>query len=203
MYAFSRIKHRSEYVVALNNAETAKTAAVPTFLAKRGARQALRRGARVAAHDGARALTVTVPPLSAVVYKLAGKLPQGHKAPGIDGLAEPPGREHRIEVVADVDGSSFYEVTFLARAGNGGWERIGTDDTAPYRVFDDVADLAAGTALEYKAIVLARVQDAHERAFGAESRRRGSPSRRRRRAARCATPCSCARSPTRSARPTS
>ena len=75
--------------------------------------------------------------------------------------------------MADVEGSSFYEVTFLARAGDGGWERIGTDDTAPYRVFDDVADLAAGTALEYKAIVLHGSKTRTSDAFGAEVPARG------------------------------
>jgi glycosidase len=156
VYAFSRIKHRSEYVVALNNAETAKTAAVPTFLAKRGARKLYGDGPAWLRTNGSRRLTVTVPPLSAVVYKLVGKLPQGHKAPGVEIVSAEPSEaaRSRIEVVADVVGSAFYEVTFLARAGDGGWERIGTDDTAPYRVFDDVADLPAGTDLDYKAIVL-------------------------------------------------
>jgi hypothetical protein len=60
-----------------------------------------------------------------------------------------------MEVRADVAGDSFYEVTFLARTGRH-WRSIGTDDTAPYRVFDDVADLRPGTALEYRAVVLAR-----------------------------------------------
>jgi alpha-amylase len=45
-------------------------------------------------------------------------------------------------------------VTFLARTGNGGWRPIGTDDNAPYRVFHDVADLAPGTRVQYKAVVL-------------------------------------------------
>ena len=36
-------------------------------------------------------------------------------------------------------GSSFYEVTFYAKVGNGRWRSIGTDDTAPYRVFHDVS----------------------------------------------------------------
>jgi hypothetical protein len=52
-----------------------------------------------------------------------------------------------------VAGDSFYEVTFLAK-GRHGWESIGTDDSAPYRVFDDVSDQRAGTRVRYKAIVL-------------------------------------------------
>ena len=156
IYAFSRIGDRQEYVVALNNAETAKTAAVPTFISKRHASRVYGDGPASLRTDAARELTVTVPPLSAVVYKLVGRIPQGHKAPGVSVVSAEPSAaaNSRIEVRAQVDGSSFDEVTFYARAGNGAWESIGTDDTAPYRVFDDVADLPAGTALQYKAVVL-------------------------------------------------
>jgi hypothetical protein len=59
-----------------------------------------------------------------------------------------------MQVSADVAGSSFYEVTFYARAGHGRWTPIGTDDTAPYRVFHDVAGLHAGTPVQYRAVVL-------------------------------------------------
>jgi hypothetical protein len=59
-----------------------------------------------------------------------------------------------MQVSADVAGSSFYEVTFYARTGHGRWTPIGTDDTAPYRVFHDVAGLPAGTPVQYRAVVL-------------------------------------------------
>ena len=45
-------------------------------------------------------------------------------------------------------------MTFLARVGGGGWQPIGTDDNAPYRVFHDVADLVPGTRVQYQAVVL-------------------------------------------------
>jgi alpha-amylase len=60
----------------------------------------------------------------------------------------------RLPVRAIVDGSSFYEVTFLAKVGSGRWQDIGTDDNAPYRVFHDVADVRPGTQVSYRAIVL-------------------------------------------------
>ena len=60
----------------------------------------------------------------------------------------------RTGVVADIGGDSFYEVTFLAKAGNGAWRDIGTDDNAPYRVFHDTSDIEPGTQVSYKAIVL-------------------------------------------------
>ncbi len=44
-----------------------------------------------------------------------------------------------------MDGDSFYEVTFLARTRqDADWQAIGTDDSAPYRVLHDVADLNPG-----------------------------------------------------------
>jgi alpha-amylase len=57
-------------------------------------------------------------------------------------------------VSANVGGSSFNEVTFYVKVGNGGWTPIGTDDTRPYRVYHDVSSLATGTRLSYRAVVL-------------------------------------------------
>jgi glycosidase len=157
VYAFSRTDRREqrEYVVALNNAETAQTAAIPTYVAGAAFTRVYGDGPRSARSDAARRLTLTVPPLSAVVYALDGRIPASHRAPDVR-LADPapaPGARGRLEVRADVAGSSFYEVTFLARARHG-WRPIGTDDTAPYRVFHDVTDLRAGTRVDYKAVVL-------------------------------------------------
>jgi hypothetical protein len=36
--------------------------------------------------------------------------------------------------------------------GTSSWRVLGTDDNAPYRVFDDVTGRAKGTLLEYRAI---------------------------------------------------
>jgi len=158
IYAFSRIDRREqrEYVVALNNAEEAKTAAVPTYTRDRSYERVYGDGPSSLASDAAGRLSVTVPALSVVVYALDGRIPASTAAPRIS-LAEPapavasPGR---IEVRADVDGSSFYEVTFLAKARHGRWRPIGTDDNAPYSVFHDVSGLHAGTRLKYRAVVL-------------------------------------------------
>lgn len=59
-----------------------------------------------------------------------------------------------MQVAANIAGSSLYEVTFYAKVGGGEWQPIGTDDTAPYRVFHDVSSLDPGTPLEYRAVVL-------------------------------------------------
>ncbi|WP_367182161.1 alpha-amylase family glycosyl hydrolase [uncultured Arthrobacter sp.] len=158
IYAFSRIdtERQREYVVALNNSEEAQTAEIPTYMPSRTFKSVYGEGEdRVkSARDGS--LTVTVPPLSAVVYEAAGRIPASKSAPAIS-LAQPAPAEAdngRMLVEADVDGSSFYQVSFEARTAGGDWTPIGTDDNAPYRVFHDVAALDPGTPLEYRAVVL-------------------------------------------------
>ena len=158
IYAFSRTdaKAQREYVVSINNSEQPQTAAVPTYVGKRVfSRIYGDASAEVkTAADGK--LTVTVPPLSAVVYESAGRIPHSKAAPAVT-LQEPATSAEdnsRVRVAADVDGSSFYEVTFQARTGGGAWASIGTDDTAPYQVFHDVSALQAGAPVEYRATVL-------------------------------------------------
>lgn len=155
IYAFSRLdRHEQhEYVVAVNNAEQARTAAVPTWMADTGFRLVYGAGPERLRSDAGRRLGLTVGPLSAVVYRAAEPLERSRHAPAIT-LADPGSQRDRAEVRAEVAGDGFAEVTFLARTGNGGWRSIGTDDNAPYRVFHDVADLEPGTRVQYKAVVL-------------------------------------------------
>jgi glycosidase len=175
IYAFSRLDRRDqrEYVVALNNAESAQTAAIPTYAAERSFERVYGSGARRLETDGDRRLHVTVAPLSAVVYEAHGRIPRSKAAPSISLTAPDEGRD-RVDVGAAVDGDSFYEVTFLARTGHGGWRPIGTDDNAPYRVFDDVADVEPGTRIAYKAVVLDNA--GHTRTSGERTVRVAEPS---------------------------
>ncbi|MFJ6280173.1 alpha-amylase family glycosyl hydrolase [Arthrobacter subterraneus] len=158
IYAFSRIdtERQREYVVALNNSEEAQTAEIPTYMPARTFTSIYGEGEdRVkSARNGT--VTVAVPPLSAVVYEASGRIPASKAAPAIS-LSQPApteGDNGRMLVEADVDGSSFYQVSFEARTAGGEWTPIGTDDNAPYRVFHDVAALDPGTGLEYRAVVL-------------------------------------------------
>ena len=155
IYAFSRLDRREqhEYVVAVNNAEQAQTAAVPTWMAGSGFRLVHGAGPERLRSDADKRLGLTVGPLSAVVYRAAEPLERSRRAPAVS-LADPGALRDRAEVRAQVAGDGFAEVTFLARAGAGGWRPIGTDDNAPYRVFHDVADLEPGTRVQYKAVVL-------------------------------------------------
>ncbi len=158
LVAFSRIdrRHQREYVVALNNSEEPATAAIPTYVRNRTFKRVYGVGPRSVKTRSDRTLGLTVPPLSAVVYKLNGRIPRSKSAPDVslDSVAPAAESRGRMEIVADVDGSSFYEVTFQAKVGNGSWQPIGTDDNAPYRVYHDVAGLDPGTPLRYRAIVL-------------------------------------------------
>jgi alpha-amylase len=158
IYAFSRLDRadQREYVVALNNSEQSRSAAIPTYAAKRTFEKVYGEGAAEVKSGVDGALTLVVPPLSAVVYASAGRIPASKAAPAVT-LSDPataPGARGRMHVVADVAGSSFYEVTFYAQVGDGPWQPVGTDDNAPYQVFHDVSGLPTGTPLHYRAVVL-------------------------------------------------
>ncbi|RKR86266.1 glycosidase [Micromonospora pisi] len=157
IYAHSRLDRteQREYVVATNNSEQPRTAAIPTYLAGHTFTNLYGDGPDRVRTGGDRKLSLTVPPLSTVVYQSTGRLPRSKAAPAISLATSVPAAETagRIRVGADVAGSAFHEVTFYARTGNGRWESIGTDDSAPYRVFHDVSGLAPGTPVQYRAVV--------------------------------------------------
>jgi len=166
VYAFSRIDRgaQREFVVALNNSEQPSTAAIPTYIAKGKWAKVYGDGERFARSASDGKLTVTVPPLSAVVYASLDKIARSKVAPSISiGTAEPSAESRgRTHVTANVGGSSFYEVTFQAKVGNGQWRSIGTDDTAPYQVFHDTTGIRSGETVQYRAVVLDNA--GHERA---------------------------------------
>jgi hypothetical protein len=99
---------------------------------------------------------VTLPALSAAVYRAAAPIPQSPSAPAIAVDPLPGGGEARgrAEVLAEVSGNSFYDVTFHAKVGDEAWQQIGTDDNRRYRVFHDIADVPPGTTIQYRAAVL-------------------------------------------------
>ncbi len=59
----------------------------------------------------------------------------------------------RAEIGAAIPENAFAQVTFAYRpVGTTGVAALGTDDNAPYRVFQDVTAIAKGTLLEYRAV---------------------------------------------------
>src|SRR5262249_12461837 len=111
--AMSTADDQREYVVALNNSEQAQTAPIPTYVAKRDFQRLYGQGAEHVKSAEDATLTLTVPPLSALVYVSSGRIPQSKAAPTVTltSAAPPAGTNSRIQVTADVPGSSFYEVT--------------------------------------------------------------------------------------------
>lgn len=156
VYAFTRTdaKTGQEYVVAFNNADETKTATFATGSAGMayhgvyGAKDSL-------TTDGDRKLTVTVPAASAVVYKAAGPLDRPATKPSLTLKAPDTGATGTVEVTAGVDGGQLNRVVFAAQVGGGRWRTLGTADHAPYKVTQAIgADVPAGTALRYKAVVV-------------------------------------------------
>ncbi|MFI9340577.1 pullulanase-type alpha-1,6-glucosidase [Streptomyces sp. NPDC052773] len=158
IYAVSRTDAKSgtEYVVAFNNADEAKTATFATGSANMTFR-GLHGTDKTVKSDADRKLTVTVPAGSAAVYRAAGKLPAPATEPTLTLKAPAPGATGTVEVTADVDGGQLNRVVFAAQTGNGKWQTLGSADHAPYKVTHTVGkDVPAGTALRYKAVVIDR-----------------------------------------------
>jgi pullulanase-type alpha-1,6-glucosidase len=159
IFAFSRIDKgkRVEYVVALNNADTAKSATFATY----GHNQTFApvygtTSSERSAKDGR--LTVTVPAQSVSVWKATSPMDKPKSAPAVY-LTSPGAGDvvgGRAEIGAAIPDNTFAQVSFLARpVGTTAWTKLGTDDNAPYRVFHDVSDVTAfpkGTLLEYRAV---------------------------------------------------
>ncbi len=157
VYAVSRVDRRSkvEYLVAANNATTAKTVDVATF-SKRGRLKPLVGSDAVLRTDREGRARITVPPLSVAVWRATDRVDHRRRAPAVYPAAPQPGGVvgGRAEIGVSVPENALAEVTFGYRpAGTTGWTRLGTDDNAPYRVFHDTAGLAEGTLVEYRAVL--------------------------------------------------
>ncbi|MDR6978425.1 glycosidase [Streptomyces sp. 3330] len=156
VYAFSRtdLAQQVEYVVAVNNAEQARTVEVPTYSAGMDFHGVYGSAARVTS-GGDRKVKVQVPPLSSVVLKAARPLSSPTVRPSVSVRAPAAGATGDVEISADVDGGQLNRVVFAAQVGNGPWRTLGSADHAPYRVTQHLpATVTAGTALRYKAVVV-------------------------------------------------
>ncbi|MET9156852.1 pullulanase-type alpha-1,6-glucosidase [Streptomyces parvulus] len=158
VYAFSRTDaaRGTEYVVAFNNADEARTATFATGSADMTFRGLY--GTDDTARSGAdKKITLTVPAGSAVVLKAAGRLAEPATRPTVT-LTAPapgPGATGTVELTADVAGGQLNRVVFAAQTGDGRWRTLGSADHAPYKVTHTVdADTPPGTALRYKAVAV-------------------------------------------------
>ncbi|MEU7589327.1 pullulanase-type alpha-1,6-glucosidase [Micromonospora sp. NPDC049230] len=166
VFAASRVAaaDRTEYVVAANNADTAQTVTVDTWSAGAtftgiyggaGDEQARAAAPPAATAGGDGRLTLTVPPLSAVVYRSGTPIGQAAGAPTLAITTPAPGAlvASRAAVTAQVTGDPLATVTVAARVGGGRWTLLGSADHAPYTVQHDLTGLAGGARIEYKAVV--------------------------------------------------
>ncbi|MET7684494.1 pullulanase-type alpha-1,6-glucosidase [Streptomyces sp. NPDC005423] len=154
VYAFTRTGGSAEYVVALNNAGTARTATFTTGSPDMKYRGIY--GSSATATSGAdRELTVTVPAGAAIVLKAAGPLAAPAAGATLTLRAPDAGATGTVDLSADVTGGGLDRVVFAAQTGNGPWRTLGSADHAPYRVTQAIGrDVPAGTPLRYKAVVI-------------------------------------------------
>ena len=181
LFAFSRIERgeQVEYLVALNNSRVAALAASVPTIQPSGARMVrvfasdsagvAGDGTLVTGGDGS--VRVMLAPLQFAVWRAVAALPVPAAAPQIAyvnpaagaalsfGTREIDGQVFvtRQELRAEVTGSDgFAEVTFVMQRASrrGQSELLGTDDSAPYRVFwRPPPDLAPGEELTFVATV--------------------------------------------------
>ncbi|NMM33718.1 MAG: pullulanase-type alpha-1,6-glucosidase [Phycicoccus sp.] len=156
IYAFSRVDSATgrEYLVVANNSTTAKSATFATF-GKNATFNPIYGGDTEVMSGKDTRVTVTAPALSVSVWKAQAHLPDRESAPATWVTSPQPGAVvgGRAEISASLTENAFAQVTFAARpVGTSDWKALGTDDNAPYRVFDDVSALAKGTLVEYRAI---------------------------------------------------
>ncbi|UFN43842.1 pullulanase-type alpha-1,6-glucosidase [Nocardioides okcheonensis] len=158
VYAFSRIDagERREFLVALNNATTAKTVTVATEARRGSFAQVWPAGRGRLRTDAEGRTEITVPALSAVVWRADARLERRREAPAIH-LEKPSAGGvvgGRSPITVGVPDGGFNQVSVAWRpVGATDWTTLGTDDNAPYRVFHDVSSLAKGTLVEYRAVL--------------------------------------------------
>ena len=117
-----------EAVVAFNNGATAATVTVPT--ATPGAAWTLAFGSGTIRGN----LTLTIPPVSALVAVPSATLPKAASArPKLVARADDLTSFYRLEATGT--GSTPVSVAFAIRRHGGAWQRVAIDDSAPYRAF--------------------------------------------------------------------
>ncbi|UQX89538.1 alpha-amylase family glycosyl hydrolase [Jatrophihabitans telluris] len=144
-----------EYLVVANNADTAKTASFPTYTPGALFAPIYGGGPRLLSRrDGS--VTVTVAPMSVRVFKASRSIPRSRRAVPVYPQSPSAGGvvADRAEIRAAVPANTPVQVSFGYRpVGTTDWQKLGTDDNAPYRVFHDVSGVAKGTLLEYRMVV--------------------------------------------------
>lgn len=156
VYAFSRVdrKDEVEYLVALNNTTAAKTVNLTTLTANASFAPVYGADAALST-DASAAASVTVPALSAVVYRAGATVsaPESPLAISVNAPAAGAGLTGSVAISADVDDATWQETSFSWRvAGSDEWHALGTAEDTDPRVFHTIEGLANGTLVEYRAV---------------------------------------------------
>ncbi len=154
VYAFSRVDRveKIEYLVATNSATSDKTVSIPT-LTTDAAFTPLYGGGQAFTTDATGIASVTVPALSSVVFTADGQVTAPSAADLAVTVPEAGAALAGLAPVSADIADAWAETSFAWRVvGGDEWTALGTaEDTTP-RVFHDVASLAAGTLVEYRAV---------------------------------------------------
>ncbi|MFC0626756.1 hypothetical protein [Kribbella deserti] len=140
--AFSRIAG-TEYLVLANSSNQPRALDVPVGAAGMTYDQdwPVRRTRSLRSLDQS-TVQVTVPALSAAVYRSRNALPPTAHAPAPRLSVGGKTSDGRTALIADVPGVPFAQATFAARVeGQSDWTHLGTDDAGPYRVYPDLTKL--------------------------------------------------------------
>lgn len=156
VYAFSRVDRteRTEYLVALNNTDEDQTVDVPTLTADASFAPVYGVDGGAVASDAEATATVTVPALSAVVYRADAEVSAPSEAAALTVAAPEAGAGigGSSPVAATAD-QSWRETSFAWRVvGSDDWHPLGTAEDTDPRVFHDVRGLEKGTLVEYRAV---------------------------------------------------
>jgi glycosidase len=151
--AVSRIdsEARTEIVTAFNNGTTSARVTVPT--ATPGAAWSVVFGPGTAAAGAGSNITLTIPPVSALLAQPNGAIPQpAPPAPKLTFGSDPLSSYDLIR--ATVAGPPV-SVAFAERRAGGSWRRLALDDSPPYRAFIDPLRYPRSRPLELVAVARA------------------------------------------------
>ncbi|MBM7769288.1 pullulanase-type alpha-1,6-glucosidase [Glutamicibacter nicotianae] len=154
VYAFSRVDRdeKTEYLVALNNSEESADVELTTLTSD--ASYSALYGAEDKLSSAADAkLNVTVPALSAVVYKADKDVDSAAFTPEISAPKSGAGLSGVSPVSVDLGEQAWAETSMSWReVGTEKWHLLGVAEGHTPRVFHDVSSLPQGTLVEYRAV---------------------------------------------------
>ena len=148
LFIFSKYDatEKKEYVVALNSlnrplSQTVKTSSSATWTRVFGSGSSKAKGLN---------LTLTLPPLSATVYRSSGLINQSKN--NISKISTKKDfLTGYVEVLATPNSSSLQSVTFETRANSSSeWVAMGTDFNYPYRIYIDPSRYSLGSTIEVR-----------------------------------------------------